>query len=62
MALKKKVLGWLGLTPDKDEALEDAEIDEATREYSAARADDIAEHRIGTEPGEFESDQEAPRR
>ncbi|MCZ7589760.1 MAG: hypothetical protein M5U27_13085 [Gaiella sp.] len=61
MALKNRILGWLRATPGKDEALEDAEVDEATKAYSAAKADDIAEHRLGTQPGEFEGDQTAPR-
>ena len=61
MGIKDTVLGWLRSTPAKSDELEDAEIDEATREYSAARADEIAEHRLGTERGEFESDQQAPR-
>lgn len=61
MALKNKILGWLGRTPEKDEALEDAEVDEATREYSAERADTIAGFELGGGRGDFERDQEAPR-
>jgi hypothetical protein len=61
MRIKETIFGWLRSTPAKSDELEDAEIDEATREYSAAKADDMAEHRFGTERGEFESDQQAPR-
>ena len=61
MALKNKILGWLGATPDKNEELEDAEIDEATREYSAGRADTVAGFELGGGRGEFDRDQEAPR-
>ena len=43
MAIKNTIFGWLRSTPDKDEELEEAEADEATREYSADRADTIAE-------------------
>jgi hypothetical protein len=62
MALKNTILGWLRSTPDKDEELEEAEADEATREYSADRADTIAETRFRSRPGEFESEQDGPRR
>jgi hypothetical protein len=61
MALKNTILGWLRSTPDKDEELEEAEADEATREYSADRADTIAETRFRTRPGEFEAEQDGPR-
>jgi hypothetical protein len=60
MALKDTILGWLGQTPDKGEALGDAEVDETTREYSEERTDDMIDKRFGTSPGEFESDQERP--
>ena len=62
MGIKETVLGWLSSTPDKTEELEDAEIDEATREYSSDRADFIAESRLRGRPGEFEHDQDGPRR
>lgn len=62
MALKSTILRWLRATPEKDAALEDAEIDEATRAYAEARANEIAEHRLGTTSGEFEHDQSEPRR
>jgi hypothetical protein len=62
MGLKDTVLGWLRGTPDKSEELEDAEIDAATKEYSEERADNMLQERFGTSPGEFESDQDAPRR
>lgn len=62
MALKSKILGWLRSTPAKDDELEDAEADELTREYSAGRADTIAGFELGGGRGDFERDQEAPRR
>ena len=37
MGIKETVLGWLRSNPVKSDELEEAEIDEATREYSAAR-------------------------
>jgi hypothetical protein len=61
MALKDTILGWLRSTPDKNETLEEAEADEASREYSSDKADTIAETRFRGMPGEFESDQETPR-
>lgn len=61
MALKDTILGWLRGTPDKSEELEEAEVDERTREYSEERADDMVDKRFGASPGEFESDQQAPR-
>ena len=61
MGLKDTILGWLRGTPDKSEELEDAEIDAATKEYSAERTDDMIDKRLGTNPGEFEHDQEGPR-
>ena len=61
MGIKDTVLGWLSSTPDKSDELEDAEADELTREYSADRADTIAGFELGGR-GDFESDQEAPRR
>ena len=62
MTLKETILGWLRGTPAKTDELEDAEIDEATKEYSAERTDDMVDKRFGASPGEFESDQEGPRR
>ena len=44
----------------RQEELEDAEADEATREYSAERADTVAGFELGGGRGDFESDQEAP--
>jgi hypothetical protein len=61
MALKDTILGWLGQTPDKSEALEDAEIDAADKEYAEQKAENIVQERYGSTPGEFESDQAAPR-
>ena len=61
MAIKDTILGWLRSTPDKNEELEEAEADELTREYSSERADTIADTRMRTRPGEFESDQDGPR-
>ena len=61
MAIKNTILGWLRSSPEKDEELEDAEIDEATREYSSDRADTIAETRFRGRAGEFEHDQDGPR-
>ena len=46
MALKNTILGWLGRTPDKSDELEDAEIDEATREYSEERTDDMIDRAL----------------
>ena len=62
MGIKDTVLGWLRSTPDESEELEDAEADEAEREYAAEKADEIAANRLRSRPGEFESDQSAPRR
>lgn len=62
MGIKDTVLGWLRTTPDKHDDLDDAEADELTREYSADRADTIAGFELGGGRGNFESDQEAPRR
>ena len=62
MALKQTILGWLRRAPGKSDELEDAEIDEVSKEYSAQRADDIVDKRFGASSGEFESDQEAPGR
>jgi len=62
MSLKTTILGWLRSTPEKDEALEDAEIDAATKEYSSQRTDTMLEERFGSVPGEFEAEQEGPRR
>ena len=61
MSIRDTVLGWLRSSPDKSDELEDVEVDEATKEYSAERADDMLDKRFGTSPGEFESDQSAPR-
>ena len=62
MGIKDTVLGWLRSTPTDSEELEDAEADEAEREYAAEKADEIAANRFRSRPGEFESDQDAPRR
>jgi hypothetical protein len=62
MGLKDTVLGWLRGTPDKSDELEDAQIDAATKEYSEERAEHILDERFGRRPGEFESDQDTPRR
>ena len=45
-----------------EDELEDAEADELTREYSADRADTVAGFELGGGRGDFENDQEAPRR
>jgi len=62
MGIKDTVLGWLRTTPDKQEELDDAEADELTREYSADRADTVAGFELGGGRGDFDRDQEAPRR
>jgi hypothetical protein len=62
MGIRQTMLGWLRSTPEKDDELEDAEADELTREYSADRADTVAGFELGGGRGDFESDQEAPRR
>ena len=61
MALKDTILGWLRGTPQKREELEDAEADAATSEYAEQKLDDVAGEHLGTRPGQFEHDQEAPR-
>ena len=61
MAIKNTILGWLRTTPKKDEELEEAEADEAAREYSSDRADTIAGTQLRSQPGEFEHDQDGPR-
>jgi hypothetical protein len=61
MALKDTILGWLRRSPDKREELEDAEADAATSAYSEQRMSDMVDQRLGTSPGQFEHDQEAPR-
>ena len=48
MGIKETVLGWLRTTPDKDKDLEEAAIDEASREYSAEKADAKAESLLGS--------------
>lgn len=62
MSLKTTILGWLRSMPEKDEALEDAEIDAATKEYSSQRTDTMLEERFGSRPGEFDSEPDGPRR
>ena len=62
MGIRETVLGWLRSTPNKADELEDAEADELTREYSADRADTVAGFELGGGRGDFDSDQEAPRR
>jgi hypothetical protein len=61
MALKDTILGWLRRDDGSSEELDDAEVDAATRAYSEERTDDMIDKRFGTSPGEFESDQSAPR-
>jgi len=61
MGLKDTLLGWLRSTPEKSDELEDAEIDEATKQYSSDRTDTMLEERFGSRPGEFESEQDGPR-
>ena len=61
MGLKDTILGWIRGTPDKSDALEDAENDAATKEYSEERMDKAVDERFGPSP-EFEGDQDAPRR
>jgi len=60
MGLKDTILGWIRSDPDKSEALEDAEIDAADKEYAEQKAENIVQERYGSTPGEFESDQSAP--
>ena len=61
MALKDTILGWIRRDPDKSDALEDAEIDAADKEYSEQKAENMMQERFGSTPDEFESDQSAPR-
>ena len=61
MGLKNTILGWIRTDSDKSDDLEDAEIDAADKEYAEQKADNIVQERFGSTPGEFESDQEAPR-
>jgi hypothetical protein len=61
MGIKQTVLGWLRTSPDKNEDLEEAAIEESTREYSSDKADMKVDSLLGTSTGEFESDQHAPR-
>jgi hypothetical protein len=62
MALKDTILGWIRSDPDKSDALEDAEIDAADKEYAEQKAENIMQERFGSTPGEFEADgQSAPR-
>ena len=61
MSLKDTILGWIRTDPDKSDALEDAEIDAADKEYAEQKADNIVQERFGSTPDEFESDQSAPR-
>ena len=61
MGFKDTILGWLRSTPGKGDDLEEAEADEAEREYSSDRADTISETRLRGRPGEFEGDQDGPR-
>ena len=62
MGIKDTLLGWLSSTPDKADELEDAEADELTCEYSSDRADTVAGFELGGGRGDFDRDQEAPRR
>jgi hypothetical protein len=62
MGLKETVLGWFRSTPDKDKDLEAAEIDKRSDEYGVRRGDVETDLRTRSNPGEFESDQDAPRR
>ncbi len=61
MGLKDTVLGWLRSTPDKSKALEDAEIDAATKQYSSQRTDAMLDERFGSVQGEFDAEQERPK-
>jgi len=60
MSLKDTILGWIRTDPDKSDALEDAEIDAADKEYAKQKPDKLLQERFGSMPGEFESDQERP--
>jgi hypothetical protein len=62
MGIKDTLLGWLSSTPEKSDELDDAEADELAREYSADRADTVAGFELGGGRGDFDRDQEAPRR
>ena len=62
MGLKETVLGWFRSSPDKSEDLEIAEIEKRSDEYGAGRGNLETDLRTGSHPGEFESDQAAPRR
>ena len=66
MAIKNTILGWLRSTRDKDEELTDSEADGLTRGDDSP---DPADHILWTgrvqsvpRPGEFERDQDGPRR
>ena len=61
MSFKDTILGWIRTDPDKSDALEDAEIDAADKEYAEQKAENTMQERFGSVPGEFEQDQEAPR-
>ncbi len=62
MGLKETVLGWFRSTPDEGKELEDAEIDKRSDEYGVERGNVETDLRSGSHAGEFESDQDAPRR
>ena len=61
MALKNTILGWLRRDDEKTDELDAAEADAATREYAEQKAENLMQERFGSTPGEFESDQSAPR-
>jgi len=61
MGLKNTILGWIRTDSDKNDDLEDAEIDAADKEYAEQKTDNIVQERFGSTPDEFESDQSAPR-
>ena len=61
MGIKDTILGWLRSDEGKSDELEDAEIDAADKAHAEEKAENITQERFGSVPGEFESDQEAPR-
>ena len=62
MGLKETVLGWFRSTPDESKDLETAEIEKRSNEYGVGRGNVETDLRTGSHSGEFESDQDAPRR
>jgi len=62
MGLKETVLGWFRSSPHESKDLEIAEIEKRSHEYGIERGNVETDLRAGSNSGEFESDQDAPRR